>query len=101
MKESELQKQILFILNSDPKCKAVAVTVGPFGRKGEPDIMGSYGGRMFVIEVKLPGKELTKIQEKRIVEWKQAGALAGVCNSLESVRMFIDHLREICFEKES
>ncbi len=95
MKESNLQRKILEKLNNTPLCKAVSTTQGFFGRKGEPDIMGSYDGHMFVIEVKLPGGKPTEIQEKRLSEWQAAGAFAKVMEEVGEVDTFLNIVRGV------
>ena len=45
---------------------------------GEPDVYGCYGGRMFQIEFKVPGKLPTEKQAKSLDEWREAGAKTGV-----------------------
>jgi hypothetical protein len=50
---------------------------------GDPDLTGCYCGRHFELEVKAPGGRLTRIQEVRLEEWREAGALVGVVHSTE------------------
>jgi hypothetical protein len=45
---------------------------------GDPDLTGCYRGRHFELEVKAPGGRLSRIQEVRLKEWRQAGAVVGV-----------------------
>ena len=95
MTESQLQKKMLDRLNSINNCKAIPTTQGLFGRKGEPDIIGScyppfWESIPFVIEVKLPGNLPTKIQHKRLKEWESAGAKAACLDSMEGLEIFIN-----------
>lgn len=50
---------------------------------GEPDLIGSYCGKAFAIEVKTGSNKLTKIQKMRLKEWRDAGAYVGVARSVE------------------
>lgn len=49
---------------------------GPFGRAGEPDMHVTYGGCKMVIEAKADDGGPTKLQSKRLSEYRSAGALA-------------------------
>ena len=57
-----------------------------FGRKGTPDIFGSYLGFMFVMEVKRPGQKPTELQLHELKEWALARAKARVVCSLEDAK---------------
>jgi hypothetical protein len=50
---------------------------------GDPDLTGCFRGRHFELEVKAPGGRLSRIQEVRLKEWHQAGAIVGVVHSTE------------------
>lgn len=51
---------------------------GQYQRPGIPDILAIKNGLCYWIEVKVPGKGPTKLQEKVIRELRQAGCRAGV-----------------------
>jgi hypothetical protein len=56
------------------------------GVAGDPDLYGTIGGRHFEIEVKRPNdpsSQLTKLQRRRLLEWKMAGAIVGVARSVD------------------
>ena len=56
------------------------------GVAGDPDLYGTVGGRHFEIEVKRPNdpsSRLTKLQARRLQEWKMAGATVGVARSVD------------------
>ena len=74
MKETTLTQRILMQLNSMPFAKAIKLHGGPYGRVGEPDIIGAYNGRAFVIEVKVGKNKPTRLQGHRLSEWRTAGA---------------------------
>lgn len=86
MKESTLRKNVLNYLNSLPQCKAIKIHGNAYTEAGTPDIMGCIEGRAFFLELKVPGKKPTAIQERRLREWKEAGAITGVVTSIEEVR---------------
>jgi hypothetical protein len=83
MKESSLVERILKTLNSIPKCKAIKRHGSAYGRRGEPDITGSFCGLHFELEVKVPGGKLTKLQELRLKEWEKSGAIVSVVYSVD------------------
>lgn len=49
---------------------------------GIPDIIGCYQGRFFAIEVKKPGKQPTKLQERVLNQIRDAGGLVGRADSV-------------------
>ena len=51
--------------------------------KGDPDITGSYHGKRIEIEVKTIGGKVSKLQEKRVIEWLQLECISGIAWSLE------------------
>ena len=85
MKESELVRKVLAVLNSLPECKAIKVHGSPYARAGTPDIIGCCKGRMFALEVKMAGRKPTKIQERELAAWGAAGAIAGTFYSDDSI----------------
>lgn len=86
--ESTITKGILFCLNRIEQCKAIKIHGSVYQEVGTPDIIGSYRGMMFLLEVKRPGCEVTEIQAYRLKEWGRTGALARVVHdSDEAVRV--------------
>jgi len=86
MKESTLRTKVLEYLNSLPGCKAIKIHGSAYIEAGTPDVMGCIKGRAFFLELKVPGKKPTAIQERRLKEWEAAGAITGVVTSIEEVR---------------
>ena len=92
--ETKLQNQIIVAL-CENGCVARNHTVGQFytkygtivnvGREGESDIFGHRisDGKALYIEVKLPGEEPRKDQQRFIDAMKAAGAIAGCAHSVE------------------
>jgi len=61
--------------------------------KGDPDLTGCYNGKRIEIEVKAPDGHPTRIQEKRVADWKRLGCIAGIAWSVEDVAELIyEHL---------
>lgn len=89
--ESTITTKVLKYLNKQPQCLFIKKHNNQYARKGEPDILGCVSGRFVAIEMKIPGKEPTPIQYKRLREWEQAGAVAFWATSLEEV---LEKLRE-------
>ena len=78
MTEGDFIRKLTDELSKRDGVKAIKLHTGPYGRKGEPDILGCYNGRMFVLEGKLAYNKPTALQHRRIDEWRTAGACAGV-----------------------
>lgn len=87
MAESNLQSRVLEYLNSLPHCMAENVS-GNARQRGRADINGCYKGRCFKIELKdeSTGYRPTRQQKLYLEKWKRAGALVGVCYSIEDVK---------------
>lgn len=62
---------------------------GPFGRAGEPDIHITFGGCKMVIEVKSDIGEPSKLQLKRLREYREAGALAMILTGCDMHRLML------------
>lgn len=92
--ETALQNEIITALCLNG-CVARNHTVGNFytqyggrvqvGIEGESDIMGHRisDGKAFYIEVKLPGNEPKKHQQKFLDAMKRTGAIVGCAHSVE------------------
>lgn len=89
--ESTLQTKVLKYLNSVPECIAENVS-GNAQQKGRADINGCYRGRCFKIELKSPdhGNKATKKQLRYLKKWEKAGAICGVCYSLDEVKELLE-----------
>lgn len=87
MIENSLQSKVLEYLNSLPDCIAENVS-GNARQSGRADINGCYRGACFKIELKSPdtGYEPSKKQLRYLARWARAGAIVGVCYSLEEVK---------------
>ncbi len=77
MTEADYQRAVQAALEK-VGAKVIKTNGSPFMEKGTPDLIGCYNGRMFVIETKLSGNTTTVIQQRRLKEWENAGAIALV-----------------------
>jgi len=83
--EAIRSEKICKFLNTIPQCKAVKRHQAGHGRKGDPDITGCLRGIHFEFEVKQPGKYPTQIQEVKMREWTEAGAVVGRVECVDDV----------------
>ena len=81
--ETKAKRKIHAYLKAQPECKAIHL---PPGTRGEPDIVGCIDGWMFALEVKAEGSKATKLQLRRLDEWRGAGALVGVVTCVADVK---------------
>jgi hypothetical protein len=88
-REKAIVRAILAHLNGLPGCVARKRWGGGYGVAGDPDITGCICGRHFEFEVKRPGQRPTPLQARRLEEWRRAGAVVGVVESLEQVRALL------------
>ena len=79
--EQKFQTKVLRWLRMVPNTKWIKYPGGVYGEKGTPDLIGTYEGRMILIEVKGPKTRITSLQEVRLAEWNRAGARALVLRS--------------------
>ena len=97
MAESAIQSKVLEYMNSLPECIAENVS-GNARQSGRADINGCYRGRCVKIELKDPtdkGYTATNQQKLYLLKWKKAGALVGVCYSLEDVKKLLEKSDEV------
>ena len=71
--EGSEKSKICAYLDAVPYCWYFKPQAGPYGKRGIPDIVGSFRGLFFAIEVKRPGKKLTKLQESQLYVISQSG----------------------------
>lgn len=93
MTEKKIKKQILDYLKKE-KVFHWTAWQGPMSTKGISDILGALpGGRLLAIEVKMPGKKPTALQQRFIDAVNRAGGLAIVARCVDDVAVAIDYLR--------
>ena len=109
-RENSIQSDILELLRGDKK-KGIKGIGGwwlnfhggdPFMPRGIPDIIGCYWGMFVALEVKRPGEEPRKLQEKIMRVMEKAGAItATVYNTDDVIKALIRVLsarQHPCFE---
>jgi hypothetical protein len=82
-RESALVIAILRALRAIPGVTVRKRHGTAMGVVGDADLYGSVNGRHFEIEVKRPGEPLTRLQRRRLDEWRQAGAITAIARSVE------------------
>jgi hypothetical protein len=94
--ESTIQNNVLRYLNSLPNCVAENVS-GNSHQSGRPDINGCINGRSLRIELKSPdhGNKATKKQLLNLKKWGKAGAITGVCYSVDEVKELLRKAGEL------
>lgn len=97
MAENSLQTKIIEYLNSLPDCIAENVS-GNAAQSGRADINACYKGCCLKIELKDPetGYKPSAQQLLYLKKWEKAGAIVGVCYSVENVK---ELLRSIDYMK--
>ena len=87
MVESVLQNKVIKYLNSLPDCIVENVS-GNARQSGRADLNGCYKGKCFKIELKSKdtGYQPSKKQLRYLERWERAGALTGICYSIEDVK---------------
>ena len=82
---------ILRYLNSLPNTKAINIHGGVFCERGTPDIIGSTNGRTILLECKRsPTEAAEKIQEWRMAEWRDAGAIVARVDDVSQVKELLE-----------
>ena len=95
VREATIVNGILKWLKSEgPPAKAVKTHGNPYARSGTPDILGCVKGHMFALEVKVPGKKPTAIQQYELDQWAGSGAVVGVVTSVDEARKLLDPIFE-------
>lgn len=89
--EAKVKKEIREYIDGLPKTCRIAVPANGYGKSGWPDDVVCHKGLFFAIEIKPKGKDTTPYQRDRAWELVGAGAVYGVCWSVEDVkRLFED-----------
>jgi len=90
--ETKIVNEILEYLNGLDQCRAVKVHGGYYGNNGEPDIDCVYRGRSLKIEVKVPGQVPTRLQTKRLEQWKEVGAVSIWVDNLNGLKSILTQI---------
>jgi hypothetical protein len=68
-----------------------------FGTKGDPDLFLLHRGIHVEVELKRVGEQPTPLQQLRLEEWRQAGAVTAVVHTIDELRavlLAVEHLAE-------
>jgi hypothetical protein len=88
MSEKSITNSVLRYLNRLPDTYARKIHGGPY-MAGMPDVLCCHRGHMVVIEMKMPGRRPTELQQRELDRWERAGAVAFVAHSLKEVKEVI------------
>jgi len=94
--ERNIQTRVLEYLNSLPQCMAENVR-GNASQSGRADINACYKGHCLKIELKDPedtGYSATAQQKLYLKRWEKAGAIVGVCYSIDDVKKLLEGIDE-------
>lgn len=81
--ERTSSKTAVKAFNSMARTKAIKLHGSAYTEAGTPDILCICFDLPFLIEMKKQGGVLSKLQELRLRQWKDAGANTRVCYSAE------------------
>jgi hypothetical protein len=84
--EKQIVDSIVKYLRTVPGCAVRKRHGTAFGVAGDPDLYGTINGRHFELEVKREGNPPSPLQERRLEEWRAAGAVTGVVHSVQEAR---------------
>ena len=76
MTESTLSRRIREHANALPATRALKLPGGPMMERGTPDLLVVREGRAIFLEVKVGRNKPSKLQERRLKQWRAAGAVA-------------------------
>ena len=93
MTEAELTKKIRADLKAIG-AKAIKVRGARHTEPGTPDILGSWRGQFFAIEVKVGRNKCSAIQEQRLAEWAATGSVVVVAYEDWDVQAFMEKFNE-------
>ena len=107
--EKQIEKAMIEYLNSLPgffvwKNNSVGIydaknqtyrAKSNFDINGVSDIIGTYKGRFFAVEVKKPGGKATKEQMVFINKINKEGGIAACLDSLATLKIFVAHLENV------
>jgi hypothetical protein len=84
--EGNLQRRIQRALKKEwPNCFVRKIWGGEFQHAGSHDLHVCIGGRFVGIEVKMPGKKPTELQQHEHIELQLAGGISLIGTSPEQV----------------
>ena len=87
--ETATTEDVLQTLNTRAGHRFQKMHQGIHSGSGEPDMDGCVWGRCVKIEMKAPGKRPSAKQNRRLLQWQEAGALVGWARSLDEVEQIL------------
>lgn len=85
MTEAKLRIEVMTWLRNRSGVWAVKYPGSMYGEAGTPDVLACVRGRFVAIELKMPGKKPTKIQDVQLRRIIAAGGRAVVATTLDDV----------------
>jgi Holliday junction resolvase len=98
--EQDIQKDILDYLRSVGALPFKQNQIGIYAEKGVPDILACYCGRFIAIEVKIPGKKPTKIQQHYLDTLDAIGGFAIRADCVDDVEHLIAYIDDKIYWEE-
>lgn len=89
--ETKLVNKILKTLNNMPNVRAEKLHGSAYGSQ-KLDLFGAKDGKLFYLEVKVPGNKPTKRQESTIRKWQEVGVL---CTWVDSVDQTLELVKAL------
>ena len=83
MTESSLSRRIRQHANDLPHTKCIKIHGNGLMEVGTPDLLVVQNGRAIWFETKVGKNKLTRIQQRRLEQWQDAGAFAVVVYTLD------------------
>jgi len=83
MKESSLSRKIRQHANDLPRTKCLKIHGNGLMEVGTPDLLVVQDGRTIWFETKVGRNKPSKIQDKRLEQWREAGAIAVAVYTLD------------------
>jgi len=92
--EARLTNKMLARMNAVEGCRAEKIHASQFGMP-KLDVFGAYKGKMFYLEIKIPGNKPTPRQVGTIKRWKEeAGVHTGWVDTVDGAMEFLNELSE-------
>jgi len=92
LKESTLQRKVIACLR-DSGAYVFKVVGSAMQQRGTPDLLCCFLGRLVAIELKVPGKVPTKLQEVELRKIRNSGGVAVVITDMDQLEQLLTALR--------
>ena len=91
MKESTLQRKVILHLRTSG-AYVFKVVGSAMQQRGTPDCLVCYRGRLIGIELKVPGKVTSKLQEVELQKIRDAGGIGVVITNMDDLEALLQQL---------